>query len=124
MVIWPWWAFDDAAGIEEPPLEGVGGGRAVSGQAAAQPGADSVGQDGQRDVEVDVERDGAGERGERHCARIWTLHERRHHVARVPGFLSQGLDLVEPVMYLSWTDDVPIVYRPIAAPQETSRMNA
>lgn len=23
-----------------------------------------------------------------------------------------GLDLVEPVMYLSWTDDVPIVYPP------------
>jgi hypothetical protein len=47
-------------GIEEPPLEGVGGGRAVSGQAAAQSGADGVGQDGQRDVEVDVERDGCG----------------------------------------------------------------
>ena len=30
------------------------------------------------------------------------------------GFLCplQGLDLVEPVMYLSWTDDVPIVYPP------------
>jgi len=26
--------------------------------------------------------------------------------------LSPGLDLVEPVMYLSWTDDVPIVYPP------------
>ena len=51
-------------------------------------------------------------RGERHCARVWTLHERRHHVARVPDVPSQGLDLVEPVMYLSWTDDVPIVYPP------------
>jgi hypothetical protein len=29
-----------------------------------------------------------------------------------PGIPSQGLDLAEPVMYLSWTDDVPIVYRP------------
>ena len=27
-----------------------------------------------------------------------------------PGIPSQGLDLVEPVMYLSWTGDVPIVY--------------
>src|SRR5271165_5333097 len=44
-------------------------------------------------------------RGERHCARVWTLHQRRHHVARVPGVPSQGLDLVEPLMYLSWTDD-------------------
>ena len=26
-----------------------------------------------------------------------------------PDVPSQGLDLVEPVMYLSWTDDVPIV---------------
>jgi hypothetical protein len=40
----------------------------------------------------------------------WTLHERRHHVARVPGVPSQGLNLVEPVMYLSWTGDVPVVY--------------
>ena len=24
----------------------------------------------------------------------------------------QGLDLVEPVMYLSWTGDVPVVYPP------------
>jgi hypothetical protein len=30
----------------------------------------------------------------------------------VPRCPSQGLDLVEPVMYLSWTDDVPIVYPP------------
>ena len=51
-------------------------------------------------------------RGERHCARVWTLHERRHHVARVPAVSSPGLDLVEPVIYLSWTDDVPIVYPP------------
>ena len=28
----------------------------------------------------------------------------------VPSVLAQGLDQVEPVMYLSWTDDVPIVY--------------
>jgi hypothetical protein len=26
-----------------------------------------------------------------------------------PGIPSQGLDLVEPVMDLSWTDDVPVV---------------
>jgi hypothetical protein len=29
-----------------------------------------------------------------------------------PGISSQGLDLVEPVMYLSWTGDVPIVHPP------------
>ena len=29
-----------------------------------------------------------------------------------PGISFPGLDLVEPVMYLSWTDDVPIVYPP------------
>jgi hypothetical protein len=45
-------------------------------------------------------------------ARVWTLRERRHHVARVSGFPSQGLDLVELVMYLSWTGDVPVVYPP------------
>jgi hypothetical protein len=38
-----------------------GGGRAVAGQPTAQRGADGVGQDGEHDVEVDVERDGAGE---------------------------------------------------------------
>jgi len=43
---------------------------------------------------------------------VWTLHQRRHHVARVPGVPSQGLDLVETFIYLSWTDDVPIVYPP------------
>ena len=42
-------------------MEGVGGGCAVARQAAAQRGADGVGQDGQDDVEVDVERDRAGE---------------------------------------------------------------
>jgi len=35
-----------------------------------------------------------------------------------PGIPSQGLDLVEPVMYLSWTGDVPVMHRPIAAPRE------
>ena len=54
--------FDDAAGVQEPALEGVGGGRVVAGQATAQRGADGVGQDRERDVEVDVERDGAGDR--------------------------------------------------------------
>ena len=54
--------FDDAAGVQEPPLEGVGSGRGVAGQAAAQRGADGVGQDRQHDVEVDIERDRAGER--------------------------------------------------------------
>jgi hypothetical protein len=32
-----------------------------------------------------------------------------------PGVPSQGLDLVEPVMYLSWTGDVPVVHRRIPA---------
>ncbi len=27
-----------------------------------------------------------------------------------PDIPSQGLDLVEPVMYLSWTGDVPVVH--------------
>jgi hypothetical protein len=31
---------------------------------------------------------------------------------RFPGIPSQGLDLVEPVMYLSWTGDVPVVHPP------------
>jgi hypothetical protein len=42
-------------------LQGVGGGGGVAGQAATHRGADGVGQRGQHDVEVDVERDGAGE---------------------------------------------------------------
>jgi hypothetical protein len=29
-----------------------------------------------------------------------------------PGIPSQGLDLVEPVMFLSWTGDVPVVHPP------------
>ena len=53
--------FDDAAGVQEAALEGVGGGGVVAGQAAAQRGAEGVGQDGQDDVEVDVEGDGAGQ---------------------------------------------------------------
>ena len=36
----------------------------------------------------------------------------------------KGLDLVAPVMYLSWTDDVPIVYPPYTCATETSRINA
>ena len=56
-------------------------------------------------------------RGSGHCASGGIMPQR----FPVP---SQGLDLVEPVMYLSWTDDVPIVYRPIPAPRETSGMNA
>ena len=31
---------------------------------------------------------------------------------RFPGIPWQGLDLVEPVMYLSWTGDVPVVHPP------------
>jgi hypothetical protein len=31
---------------------------------------------------------------------------------RFPGILSQGPDLVEPVMYLSWTGDVPVMHPP------------
>ena len=53
------------------------------------------------------------------------VRERRRHAARgVPGVPSQGLDLVEPVMYLSWTGDVPIVYPPYTCATETSGMNA
>jgi hypothetical protein len=46
-------------------------------------------------------------------ARVWTLDERRRHVAGV--FLVpalSGLDLAEPVMYLSWTSDVLVVDPP------------
>jgi hypothetical protein len=51
--------------------------------------------------------------------------ERRRHAARrVPGVPSQGLDLVEPVMYLSWTGYVPMVYSPYTCATETFRMNA
>jgi hypothetical protein len=46
--------FDDAAGVQEPALECVGGGCGVAGQAAAQRGADGAGQDRQGDIEVDV----------------------------------------------------------------------
>ena len=52
-------------------------------------------------------------RGQRRCAWVWTLHERRCHVAGgVPGGPSQGLDLAELVMYLSWTGDVLVVDPP------------
>ena len=33
----------------------------------------------------------------------------------------QGLDLVDPVMYLSWTDDVPIVYPPYTCATENAQ---
>ena len=41
---------------------GCRGGGVVAGQAAAQRCAGGVGEDAEHDVEVDVERDGAGER--------------------------------------------------------------
>jgi len=36
----------------------------------------------------------------------------RRHAARVPGVPGQGLDPAEPVMYLSWTGDGPVIYLP------------
>jgi hypothetical protein len=52
---------------------------------------------------------GARCRGERHCAGLDSA--RAASTCRKGfGVPSQGLDVVEPVMYLSWTDDVPIVY--------------
>jgi len=47
---------DLPADAQEVSLQGVGGGGVVAGQAAAQRRADGTGQDGQGDVEVDVER--------------------------------------------------------------------
>jgi hypothetical protein len=38
------------------------------------------------------------------------LHKRASLCRKGPDVPSQGLDLAEPVMYLSWTDDLPIVY--------------
>lgn len=52
-------------------------------------------------------------RGQRRCAWIWMLNERRRHVAGaflVPAL--SGLDLAEPVMYLSWTGDLLVVDPP------------
>src|SRR5262249_62331225 len=53
---------DAPAGGQETALQGVGGGVVVAGEAAAQRGADGVGEHGQGDIEVDVEWDGAAER--------------------------------------------------------------
>jgi len=47
--------------------------------------------------------------GERRCARIWTP---LRYTAWVPGVPGQGLDPAEPVMYLSWTGDGPVMYLP------------
>ena len=55
------WLVMMSGGGQEPSLQGVGGGVVVAGEAAAEGGADGAGQDGQGDVEVDVERDGTGE---------------------------------------------------------------
>ena len=59
-------------------------------------------------------------RGERYCARVWTPHQPRHHSAKVPGGPSQGLDLAEPVMYLSWTDMYLSCTCRIPAPRESA----
>jgi hypothetical protein len=47
--------------VDRTALEGVGGGSRVAGQAAAQRGAEGVREHAEHDVEVDVERDGAGQ---------------------------------------------------------------
>ncbi len=36
----------------------------------------------------------------------------RRQAARVPGVPGPGLDPAEPVMYLSWTGDGPVIYLP------------
>lgn len=53
---------DEPAGVEEAPLEGVGGGGGVAGaEASAERGADRSGEHGEHNIEVDVERDRRGE---------------------------------------------------------------
>src|SRR5215468_9756612 len=47
--------------MQETPLQSVRGGGGVAGQATTQPGADGAGEDGQHDVEVNVEGHGAGQ---------------------------------------------------------------
>src|ERR1039457_4691347 len=61
-------ADDLAGGVQEPALEGVGGGLAVvAGQAQPEGGGEGLGQDAQDHVQVDVEVDGAGERVGAEC---------------------------------------------------------
>src|ERR1039457_691144 len=55
-------ADDLAGGVQEPALEGVGGGLAVvAGQAQPEGGGEGLGQDAQDHVQVDVEVDGGGQ---------------------------------------------------------------
>ena len=54
--------------------------------------------------------------------------EPRRHAAGVPGVPGQGLDPAEPVMYLSWTGDGPVIYLPYTcagdAPDHKAAMSA
>ena len=51
---------------------------------------------------------GAGHRG-----------EPRRHAPRVPGVPGQGLDPAEPVIYLAWTGDGPVMYLPYTCAGDT-----
>jgi hypothetical protein len=53
--------MDHPGGIQEPALDGVGGGGVASGEAGAERGEKGLGEHGEHDVEVDVEVDGAGQ---------------------------------------------------------------
>ena len=67
-------AGDGSGGVEEAALEGVGGGGGVAGQPAAQRGAEGLGQDGEHDVEVDVEVTAADSAS---ALKAWMISARR-----------------------------------------------
>lgn len=47
------------------------------------------------------------------------LQERRRRAARAPNVPGQGLDPAEPVMYLPWTGDRPVMYPPYTCAGDT-----
>ena len=51
-------------------------------------------------------------RGERCCARIWTPRRAAASCSKGSRCPGQGLDPTEPVMYLSWTGDGPVMDLP------------
>ena len=50
--------------------------------------------------------------GERRCARTWTPQRAAASCSKGSRVHGQGLDPAEPVMYLSWTGDGPVMYLP------------
>jgi len=99
-----------AAGWSCPSL------RRLLGRAAASPRSCHRGSDwGRRHCR------GLGRPAWRGGARIWVLSERQRRTARrVPGVALSGLGPADPVMYLPWTDDVPVVYPPCTCAVRTA----